>query len=200
MISYYENKICTVSNLSSSNNIPFNTAKRKINSLLNSKLIYNIKRIKGGKHNIFLPTPSLVNIFEKYLDNITFIKPLSDDNRVYKIKYNGKIAILRIIYSKYNYTRELNVALKRDKISECNVSLIETEESFDESTVVSGGLIIYNYIPGIDLWKFLVDKNSKLSESLVKRIMRSILIPLKQLHDNNIIHGDIKLENILMDT
>lgn len=136
-------------------------------------------------------------IYQKYLENITFIKPLSDDNCVYKIKYNGKIAILRIIYSKYNYTRELNVALKRDKISECNVSLIETEESFDESTVVSGGLIIYNYIPGIDLWKFLVDKNSKLSESLVKRIMRSILIPLKQLHDNNIIHGDIKLENII---
>ena len=70
MISYYENKICTVSNLSSSNNIPFNTAKRKINNLLNSKLIYKNKRIKDGKHNIFLPTPSLINIFEAYLNNI----------------------------------------------------------------------------------------------------------------------------------
>ena len=39
MISYYENKICTVSNLSSSNAIPFNTAKRKINGFFNSKLI-----------------------------------------------------------------------------------------------------------------------------------------------------------------
>ena len=70
MISYYENKICTISNASSSSNIPYNTAKRKINNLLNSKLIYKNKRIKDGKHNIFLPTPSLINIFEKYLDNI----------------------------------------------------------------------------------------------------------------------------------
>jgi len=136
-------------------------------------------------------------IYKKYLENITFIKPLSEDNCVYKVKYNSKIAILRIIYNKYNYTRELNVALKRDKIDNCNVSCIQTDEIFDESTVVNGGLIIYNYIPGIDLWKFLVDKNSKLSENLVKRIMRSILKPIKQLHDNNIIHGDIKLENII---
>ena len=69
MISYYENKICTVSNVSSSNNIPFNTAKRKINNLLGSKLIYKNKRINDGKHNIFLPTPSLINIFEEYLNN-----------------------------------------------------------------------------------------------------------------------------------
>ena len=70
MISYYENKICTISNMSSSNNIPFNTAKRKLNNLLDSKLIYKNKRIKDGKHNIFLPTPSLINIFEEYLNNI----------------------------------------------------------------------------------------------------------------------------------
>ena len=70
MISYYENKICTLSNLSSSNKIPFNTVKRKINSLINSKLIYKTQRLRNGKHNIFLPTPVLISIFEKYLDNI----------------------------------------------------------------------------------------------------------------------------------
>ena len=70
MNSYYENKLCTFSNLSTSTKIPFNTAKRKINNLINSKLIYKTKRIKGGEHNIFLPTPSLINIFEKYLYSI----------------------------------------------------------------------------------------------------------------------------------
>ena len=67
MQSYYENRSCTLSNISSSTNIPYNTSKRKINSLTNSKLIYTIKRIKGGEHNIYLPTPSLINIFEEYL-------------------------------------------------------------------------------------------------------------------------------------
>lgn len=70
MQSYYENKLCTLSNLSSSTNIPFNTSKRKINNLINLKLIYTSKRIKGGEHNIFLPTPSLINIFEQYLFSI----------------------------------------------------------------------------------------------------------------------------------
>ena len=70
MQSYYENKLCTLSNLSYSINIPFNTSKRKINNLINLKLIYAAKRIEGGKHNIFLPTPSLINIFEQYLVSI----------------------------------------------------------------------------------------------------------------------------------
>ena len=70
MTSYYENKSCTVSNLSFSNKIPFNTAKRKINNLINAKLIYRNTRLRNGKHNIFLPTPSLINIFENYLNNI----------------------------------------------------------------------------------------------------------------------------------
>ena len=70
MTSYYENKSCTVSNLSFSNKIPFNTAKRKINNLINAKLIYRNTRLRNGKHNIFLPTPSLINIFEDYLNNI----------------------------------------------------------------------------------------------------------------------------------
>ena len=63
MTSYYENKSCTISNLSLANSIPFNTAKRKINNLLNSKLIYKNTRLRDGKHHIFLPTPSLINIF-----------------------------------------------------------------------------------------------------------------------------------------
>ena len=136
-------------------------------------------------------------IYNKYLDNITFIKPLSNNNNVYKVKYQGNISILRIIYRTKDFIRELNVAKKRVNIENCKVSEFETEETFDDSTVVNGGLIIYRFISGIDLWKFLVDKNDKLSESLTKRIIRSILIPLKSLHDNNIIHGDIKLENII---
>ena len=71
MINYYENKICTLSNLSSFNNIPFNTAKRKINSLVNSKLIYKTERLKDGKHYIFLPTPALITIFEVLLIKFT---------------------------------------------------------------------------------------------------------------------------------
>ena len=37
MNSYYENKLCTFSNLSTSTKIPFNTAKRKINLLIKNE-------------------------------------------------------------------------------------------------------------------------------------------------------------------
>ena len=111
MINYYENKICTLSNLSSFNNIPFNTAKRKINSLVNSKLIYKTERLKDGKHYIFLPTPALITIFEKYLDSIKshigknfgFTKNVNQNN----VSQENLLLLFRIF--KYYAIRKYNI-------------------------------------------------------------------------------------------
>jgi len=134
-------------------------------------------------------------IYRKYLSSISFLRSLSDNNSVYKVKYQDRIGILKINYDMKAYLRELNVAKKLNNCRQTHKLI--SEEIFDNSTIVKGGILFYDFIPGIDLWKYFVDKNDKLQEVMVKQIIRSLLFSLKGLHDNNIIHADIKLENVI---
>ena len=54
------------------------------------------------------------------------------------------------------------------------------------------------YINGGNLFSF-VKKRRKLSEKTAKFLFRQIIEGIKHIHQNNIVHRDIKLENILID-
>ena len=59
-------------------------------------------------------------------------------------------------------------------------------------------LIIMENISGGDLLSF-VKKRTKLSEKTAKFIFRQLITALKHIHAHNIVHRDIKLDNILID-
>ena len=59
-------------------------------------------------------------------------------------------------------------------------------------------LIIMEYINGGNLFSF-VKKRRKLSEKTAKFLFRQIIQGIKYIHSKNIVHRDIKLENILID-
>ena len=59
--------------------------------------------------------------------------------------------------------------------------------------------IFLEYVPGGSIAKMLVDWGA-LSETIVSRLTRQILIGLAYLHSKDIIHRDIKGANILVDT
>ena len=59
-------------------------------------------------------------------------------------------------------------------------------------------LIIMEYINGGNLFSF-VKKRRKLSEKLAKFLFLQIIKGIKYIHSKNIVHRDIKLENILID-
>ena len=59
-------------------------------------------------------------------------------------------------------------------------------------------LIIMEYINGGNLFSF-VKKRRKLSEKTAKFLFRQIIKGIKYIHSKNIVHRDIKLENILID-
>ena len=59
-------------------------------------------------------------------------------------------------------------------------------------------LIIMEYINGGNLFSFL-KKRRKVSEKTAKFLFKQIILGIKHIHSHNIVHRDIKLENILID-
>ena len=59
-------------------------------------------------------------------------------------------------------------------------------------------LIVMEYINGGNLFSF-IKKRRKLSEKISKFLFKQIILGIKHIHSKNIVHRDIKLENVLID-
>ena len=58
--------------------------------------------------------------------------------------------------------------------------------------------IVMEYISAGDLLSY-IKKRSKLNENIAKYIFKQIILAIQYIHNNNIVHRDIKLDNILID-
>ena len=79
------------------------------------------------------------------------------------------------------------------KLNHKNVTKIL--EMFEDDKYI---LIIMEYINGGNLFSF-VKKRRKLSEKISKFLFKQIILGLQHIHSHNIVHRDVKLENILID-
>ncbi|KAI9887121.1 MAG: hypothetical protein M1823_001028 [Watsoniomyces obsoletus] len=59
-------------------------------------------------------------------------------------------------------------------------------------------LLVLTYCPGGDLFDFASQSRDVLSSSLIQRIFSELVEAVTYLHQRNIVHRDIKLENVLM--
>lgn len=76
-------------------------------------------------------------------------------------------------------------------------NIIGYKEAFIEP--VAGHLcIIMEYADGQDLLKYTKSRRSPISEAQIWSIFTQILQGLKSLHDLNIVHRDLKTENIFL--
>ena len=74
-------------------------------------------------------------------------------------------------------------------------SIVKLLDNFETKNYI---LIIMENISGGDLLSF-VKKRTKLNEKICKFIFKQILQAIKYIHTKNIIHRDIKLDNVLID-
>ena len=158
-------------------------------NLINRPSLKFIKIINIDKKN-------LINI--KYMnicDILEFDDTVNIDCKVKKAKNisTGKNVAVKIIDKDEDYENEILVLNQLSKNNHENI--IKVFDIFQDTNNI---YIIQDYWKE-DLLTFVINSynNTILSEDLVKNIIRQILFGVKHCHDNNIIHNDLKLENIL---
>jgi len=91
------------------------------------------------------------------------------------------------------FDREISISRYISKINSLYLlKLINCSDITSESN----GFIVYDYFKGENLQN-IINNNANLSENIVRKIFSNIAYGVKDLHDNNIIHHDLKLDNIL---
>ncbi|RNA07318.1 Twitchin [Brachionus plicatilis] len=75
--------------------------------------------------------------------------------------------------------------------------LLNLHDIFDEGDEM---VLITEFLSGGELFEKIADPNYKMTEPEAKKYIRQILEGLQHMHDNNIVHLDIKPENIIFET
>lgn len=106
-------------------------------------------------------------------------------------KNTKKKCVMKVIKKNVNvdFKKEVTILEKLKKNN--NISEIY-DYKFNENYMI----IIMEYIEGKELFEYI--NKYLLKEDIVKNIFYKILCGMKYIHDNNIIHKDIKPENILV--
>jgi serine/threonine protein kinase len=122
------------------------------------------------------------------------IKPLVTTGNSSIIKISDTI-VSKVFYNKFNYLNEVDILGKirhPNIISICNHYTDEYQK----------GVIEFTYYTDGDLLSFINrnvrTKNKKFTTNKKITMFKHILKPLIYMHNNNIIHGDIKPDNIVL--
>lgn len=109
--------------------------------------------------------------------------------RLVAIKSFNK-SVLQNEKSKRKILHEVNI-MKNLK----QMNVVKIFETFETQKYL---IIIMEYVSGGDLLTY-VKKRNKLSEAVARYIFKQIILGLEFTHSQNVIHRDIKLDNILLD-
>eukprot|EP01040_Poterioochromonas_malhamensis_P002788 gene2788-2970_t len=138
-----------------------------------------------------------------FADNYEIICPIGQGgySTVYKARSktnpNQIVAVKRLDKRRKNHTvEEMTERCKHEAkiLSEADhPNIVDYITCYDESDYF---YIITEYLPGSDIFTQIRKEGKGFTELECRRIIKSLLITIKSLHDQNIIHRDLKLENL----
>lgn len=91
--------------------------------------------------------------------------------------------------------RELNLLRQ---VSHPNIIKLLLSNVYVDDTNIERVLVVMPYCPGGDLFSFMANNRHSMSPSLTMAIFTNIVQGLAFLHSKDIVHRDIKLENVLL--
>jgi len=136
-----------------------------------------IKKIgKGGQGTVFLA---------KRISDLkqVAIKSIDLSNPVSRKSFESECAVLNALYN--------------DKACEPN-HILCIIESFVDHERNFGYIVTDYYENSVELFTYIIDEGHVLSETQFLDLTKKLLIALKYIHDNGMIHMDVKPENILV--
>jgi calcium-dependent protein kinase len=160
---------------------------KKSVSLVNLK--FNVKDFVGQNEN---KISSEYKILEKIGKG-----GFSEVRKVLHMASNQIRAIKKIakkdlsILGKKKLFREIEILKNLD-----HPNIVKIHEFFENSFYIH---IVLDYIPGKELFEQIVSTNMLLTENNIRKIMKQIISTVNYLHNLNIVHRDLKSENILFD-
>ncbi|CAF1652343.1 unnamed protein product, partial [Adineta ricciae] len=106
--------------------------------------------------------------------------------------YAAKFIATPTTADKETVRREIDVMSKMN-----HPKLLNLHDAFEEDAEMA---MVTEFIAGGDLFDRIADPNYKMTEAEAIKYMRQICQGLKHMHENNIVHLDLKPENIMCET
>ena len=124
-------------------------------------------------------------------------EPISEGGtaRVYLIYSEGSFYIIKKIHSRFldKFRKEVGFLIQLQK-SAASPYVVQYLADLETD---KGYFILFPFEPGMTLHKWLTESHSKEDKT---RMKEKVEIALKAIHDNNVIHGDVKANNIWVRT